>query len=160
MSENRTNMRTDPPSGRDRKTRVRRHIRVAPIIFCILLLTVSAATAAEANLYGGDRTIVSTDNSATWNGTQGAGAHVESAVSLPDPGEIREQHFVRYVEDNRSADHGEGVRQIRASIMRQIADLETRGCDVADLRSALESGSEEAVKEALSRMPEYLNGTR
>jgi hypothetical protein len=164
MSELRTKKQTDTASEPERKMGIWRGIQVAPILFCILLLTVSPVTAADAGLYEDNQTSMDTDPppapiAPTWSGAREGGANPENATPLSDPGEIREQHIVQYVEENRSADHGEGVRQIRASVLRQISDLETRGYDVADLRSAIESGDEEQVKNALSCIPGCATGT-
>jgi len=164
MSELRTKKQTDTPSEPEGKMGIGRSVQIVPILFCILLLTVSPVIATDADLYEDNQTAVSMDhtavpNTSAWDGTTDDGAPAENTTLVTDPGEIREQHIARYVEDNRSADHGEGVRQIRASVLRQISDLETRGQDVADLRSALESGDEEQVKEALSRIPECMTGT-
>lgn len=74
------------------------------------------------------------------------------------PDEIREQHIVRYVEENREADHGEGMRRNATSVLRQIAGLEDRGYDVADLRSALRSGDGAQVKEAFCRIQACVTG--
>lgn len=157
MSELRTKKQTDPPPEPDGKTaRFGRGIQIAPALFCILLLVVSPVTAADAGLYqdiwtGGDLHHQSAPN-ASLQDTTGT-----NLIAHQDAG--RDQQIIHYVEENKSADHGEGVRQVRASVLRQIADLEDRGYDVTDLRSALESGDEEQIKNALSNISACTAGT-
>lgn len=149
MSELRTKEQTDTPPEPTETAGGRRGALIAPALFCILLLVVSPVTAADAGLYED-----------TWTGSDlhhqpAPNASVQDTtgtnlIAHQDAG--RDQQIIHYVEDNQTTDHGEGVRQVRASVLRQIADLEDRGYDVDDLRSALESGDEERIKNALSNI--------
>lgn len=156
MSELRTKKQTDPPPEPDGKTaRWGRGVQIVPALFCILLLVVSPVTAADAGLYedtgtGGDLHHQSAPN---------ASVQDQAEETLMHHQDTRDQQIIHYVEENKSADHGEGVRQVRASVLRQIADLEDRGYDVTDLRSALESGDEEQIKNALSNISACTAGT-
>lgn len=111
-----------------------------PALFCILLLA-AAPIAADARSYESD----------------------QAAADLHHPAiqtaSVEDQQIVHYVEETGNQDNGEGVRQIRASLLRYLADLEVRGYDVADLRSALESGDEERIKYALASLPDNLTAT-
>lgn len=155
MSELRTKKQTNTPPEPEEAARFGRGVQIVPALFCILLLVVSPVTAADAGLYedtgtGVDPHHLSASSASVQDHTEETLMHHQDA---------RDQQIIHYVEENKTADHGEGVRQVRASVLWQIADLEDRGYDVADLRSAIESGDEEQVKNALSNISECVVGT-
>jgi hypothetical protein len=155
MSELRRKKQRDASSRPAWGTRFRGSVQAALALFCILLLTVSPAAADDARPYE--------DSLAATNTTPHPADIVVDGITTPGdetpaPDEIREQHIVRYVEENREADHGEGMRRNATSVLRQIAGLEDRGYDVADLRSALRSGDEAQVKEAFCRIQACVTG--
>lgn len=134
MSGLRREKQNDIQSRPVRRAVSRTGVYPALALLCILLLTVSPAAATVMD-----------------DGTAPAG-------DAPVSEEIREGRIVQYVEENREADHGEGMRRNTANLLRQIADLEDRGHDVTCLRAALEGGDEEEVKEAFSRIQARLTG--